>query len=95
VGCFFGALANLYVGDKLGRKWTIIIGGFGVIAGTALQCGSINYGMMVFSRIFNGVFNGMITSTVPTYQSECVSAKMRGPMLSISGALIGLVGILA
>lgn len=47
--------------------------------------------MMVFSRIFNGIFNGMITSTVPTYQSECVSAKMRGPWLSVSGALIGLV----
>ena len=67
------------------------VGGWGVIAGTALQCGSINYGMMVFSRIFNGIWNGMITSTVPTYQSECVSAKLRGPWLSVSGALIGLV----
>jgi hypothetical protein len=25
IGCFFGALLNLKLGDWLGRKWTIIV----------------------------------------------------------------------
>lgn len=82
----------------------------GIIVGTILQAGSVNYGMMIFARIvsvvevvshplgiqgwkqiltaqFNGIFNGMLTSTVPTYQSECSRPERRGPDVMISATV--------
>jgi MFS family permease len=59
----------------------------GIIIGTILQAASVNYGMMIFARIFNGIFNGMLTSTVPTYQSECSRPERRGPDVMISATV--------
>lgn len=61
--------------------------GIGIIIGTILQAASVTYGMMIFARIFNGVFNGMLTSTVPTYQSECSRPERRGPDVMISATV--------
>lgn len=47
--------------------------------------------MMLFARVFNGIFNGMLTSTVPTYQSECAKPHQRGQLLLFSGSLITFV----
>jgi hypothetical protein len=66
-------------------------GAAGIVVGTILQAASINYGMMLFARIFNGIFNGMLTSTVPTYQSECAKPHQRGQLLLFSGSLITFV----
>jgi len=66
-------------------------GAGGIVVGTILQAASINYGMMLFARVFNGVFNGMLTSTVPTYQSECARPHQRGQLLLFSGSLITFV----
>jgi MFS family permease len=96
-----GALLNLYVGDRLGRIKTLYVyiylciprhaliprAGIGIIIGTILQAASVTYGMMIFARIFNGVFNGMLTSTVPTYQSECSRPERRGPDVMISATV--------
>jgi MFS family permease len=49
--------------------------------------------MMLFARIFNGIFNGMLTSTVPTYQSECAKPHQRGQLLLFSGSLITFVSL--
>lgn len=61
------------------------------MAGTVLQTAAVNYGMMIFARVFNGIFNGMLTSTVPTYQSECAKPHRRGQLLLFSGSLITFV----
>lgn len=42
---------------------------------------------MIFARIFNGIFNGMLTSTVPTYQSESSRPERRGPDVMISATV--------
>ena len=39
VGCLFGALSNLWVGDKLGRRKTIVLGGSIMIVGSRAVCG--------------------------------------------------------
>lgn len=38
VGCLFGALSNLWVGDKLGRRKTIVVGGSIMIVGSRAVC---------------------------------------------------------
>jgi len=70
-------------------RWNELIprAAIGIIIGTILQAASVTYGMMIFARIFNGVFNGMLTSTVPTYQSECSRPERRGPDVMISATV--------
>lgn len=47
LGCFVGALLTLFVGEKLGRRWTMLV--FTVImgAGILIQTGSHNMTQMV------------------------------------------------
>lgn len=57
LGCLFGALVNLKLGDKIGRRKTIILGGSIMIIGAILQTASINYAMLVVARIITGIGN--------------------------------------
>ncbi|OCB89042.1 general substrate transporter [Sanghuangporus baumii] len=77
IGCLLGALSNLWVGDKLGRRKTIVLGGCIMIIGAILQTASISYAMLV-------------TSTVPSYHCECSPATKRGSNIMIEGSLITL-----
>jgi len=59
-----GALSNLWIGDKLGRRRTIILGGLVMIVGAILQTTSINYSMMLVARVITGLGNGLNVSTI-------------------------------
>jgi MFS family permease len=59
IGCLMGALSNLWVGDKLGRRKTIVLGGAIMIIGAILQTASISYAMMVVARVITGIGNGL------------------------------------
>ncbi|WRT63908.1 uncharacterized protein IL334_000834 [Kwoniella shivajii] len=88
LGCMAGALSNLYVGDKLGRRHTISLGGIIMIVGAILQTAAVDYAMMLVARVITGLGNGLLTSTVPAYQSECAKAHHRGQLVLIEGSLI-------
>ncbi|KAF9055072.1 general substrate transporter [Hymenopellis radicata] len=88
IGCFFGALSNLWVGDRLGRRRTIVLGGVIMIIGAILQSTSYGYAQMVVARIVTGLGNGLNTSTVPSYHAECSPAAKRGSLIMIEGSLI-------
>jgi MFS family permease len=77
--------------DFLTHGRFLFSGGIGVVIGTILQAASVNYGMMIFARIFNGIWNGLLTSVVPTYQAECSKPASRGKLLLFSGSLITFV----
>jgi MFS family permease len=75
VGCFFGALFILNVGDRLGRKKAILLGAVVMILGVIIQItAQPPYGgataQFIIGRFITGVGNGINTSTVPTYQAE-------------------------
>ncbi|KII95223.1 hypothetical protein PLICRDRAFT_34067 [Plicaturopsis crispa FD-325 SS-3] len=88
IGCLIGALANLWVGDRLGRRRTIILGAVLMIIGAILQTASVDYPMMIVARIVTGLGNGLNTSTVPSYHAECSPAASRGSLIMMEGALI-------
>ncbi|EJU03086.1 general substrate transporter [Dacryopinax primogenitus] len=88
IGCLIGALSNLWVGDKLGRRRTIVLGGCIMIVGAILQTTAFSYPHMIVARIITGMGNGLNTSTVPSYHAECASAERRGAMIMIEGTLI-------
>ncbi|OAX34446.1 general substrate transporter [Rhizopogon vinicolor AM-OR11-026] len=88
VGCLFGALSNLWVGDKLGRRRTIVTGGSIMIVGAILQTTSFSFAQLTVARIVTGYGNGLITSTVPTYHAELSPSAKRGRMIMMEGTLI-------
>jgi MFS family permease len=72
IGCLFGAIFILVVGDQLGRRRAIIMGGIIVILGTIIQVTAYParapLAQFIIGRIVTGVGNGINTSTIPTYQ---------------------------
>lgn len=49
-----------------------------------MEAGSINYGMIVSSRVILGMGVGLEGGTVPVYVAETVERRLRGNMVSIS-----------
>lgn len=78
VGCFFGALFILTVGDTLGRRKAIFLGATIMIVGVVIQvaCVPPNHGataQFIIGRFITGIGNGINTSTIPIWQAEYVS----------------------
>ncbi|KAH7920813.1 general substrate transporter [Leucogyrophana mollusca] len=88
IGCLVGALSNLWLGDRLGRRRTIVLGGCIMIVGAILQTASYSYAQLVVARIVTGLGNGLNTSTVPSYHAECSPAAKRGSLIMLEGSLI-------
>ncbi|KAF9006496.1 general substrate transporter [Cyathus striatus] len=83
-----GALSNLWLGDRFGRRRTIMLGGIVMIIGAILQAASFSYTQMIVARVVTGLGNGLNTSTVPPYHAECSPASKRGSLIMIEGSLI-------
>lgn len=64
LGCLFGAIATIFLGNPLGRKKTILIGSSIMIIGATLQCSAFSLAQFVVGRIITGLGNGANTSTV-------------------------------
>lgn len=90
IGCMFGALSCGYVGDRLGRKKTIMIGCTILCIGGALQAGCVDIGMMIAARIITGVGNGLNTATIPVFQSEISPPKSRGAHVTFEASFLTL-----
>ncbi|KAF2096772.1 general substrate transporter [Rhizodiscina lignyota] len=88
LGCFFGAVATIWLGNYLGRKRTIFIGSSIMVIGAVLQASSFGLGQLIPARLITGFGNGMNTSTVPMWQSETSKSHRRGQMVMIEGAII-------
>ncbi|KAF5345731.1 hypothetical protein D9757_013301 [Collybiopsis confluens] len=82
-GSFIGALAVSQLGDRLGRKKTIMLASIIWVIGSILQCASVNRGMLVVGRIISGLSVGISSTIVPVYQSEITAPAIRGRMVSL------------
>ncbi|KAA8646852.1 sugar porter family MFS transporter [Aspergillus tanneri] len=88
IGCWLGSLVILMYGEKWGRKSSTFWGSLIMVIGTIMQAASFEYGLFVSGRVVGGIGNGMVTSTIPTWQSECARPHQRGVLIMLSGALI-------
>ena len=66
IGCFFGAIIALLIGERIGRRWCIIAGCIILSIGAALQCSAYSIPHLIVGRIVAGVGNGLNTSTIRT-----------------------------
>ncbi|KAI1184091.1 hexose carrier protein [Nemania serpens] len=81
IGCFFGALLAFSIGEKLGRRKTVIIGTVIMTIGAILQTTSFSVPHMIVGRIVTGVGNGINTSTAPVWQTETSKVGNRGKLV--------------
>ncbi|KAF2204556.1 sugar transporter [Delitschia confertaspora ATCC 74209] len=87
IGCFLGALAAFTIGERMGRKKTILIGTTILAIGAALQTSSFSVAHMLVGRIVAGIGNGINTSTAPVWQVETSTANWRGKLVILEMAL--------
>lgn len=88
LGCFFGALDCIWLGDKLGRKKTIILGALVNIVGAILQSTSFSLGQIIAGRLISGFGFGHLTATAPNWQAECSGADHRGAVVLLESVFI-------
>ncbi|CAF9934910.1 MAG: hypothetical protein HETSPECPRED_009404 [Heterodermia speciosa] len=83
VGCFFGAVAAFSLGERLGRKKSILVGTTVMSIGAILQIAAYSTGQMIAGRIIAGLGNGLNTATAPVWQAETSQAHWRGKLVVI------------
>lgn len=83
IGCFVGAVAACWVGEKYGRKKTVLIGTTIMAIGAVLQFTSYSVAQMIAARIIGGIGNGLNTATAPVWQTETSQVKWRGKLVVI------------
>jgi MFS family permease len=82
-GAVFGSLMG-------GRKVTILIGSLICLVGAVLQASAVNLSMILVGRIFAGWAVGLLSMSVPVYQSECAHPDMRGLIVGLAQQMIGV-----
>ncbi|RWA05705.1 hypothetical protein EKO27_g9400 [Xylaria grammica] len=83
IGCFLGALLAFSIGEKLGRRKTIVIGTVIIAIGAILQTSSFSVPHMLVARIVTGVGNGINTATAPVWQTETSKLHNRGKLVLV------------
>ncbi|KAJ6519211.1 putative MFS sugar transporter [Mycena sanguinolenta] len=93
LGALFGALSCTFVGDRLGRKRTIMLGTVVTSIGSILQSSAFSFAQLIVGRFITGLGFGMISATAPNWQTECSRAGHRGFVVMLEGLFIsaGLV----
>ncbi|KAI9499947.1 general substrate transporter [Coemansia spiralis] len=82
-GCFVGSLFAGYLADKFSRKRTIMVACVVFTLGAAIQCGSRNRAMLIAGRFVAGLGVGVLSMTVPIFQSEISPPHIRGRLVSL------------
>jgi MFS family permease len=94
IGCLFGSIFTFFMGERFGRRRTIMLGCSVLIVGATLQTTSYGIPQMIVGRIVTGLGNGINTSTVPVWHSETTQAEDRGRALAIELA-INIFGVVS
>ena len=50
LGCLFGALFTIWVGERIGRKWSVVWGTLIMIVGAVLQAAACSVPVMITGR---------------------------------------------
>ena len=89
-GAVFGALTGGLTMDRFGRRKTILIGSLICLVGGILQAAAMNLAMMLVGRILAGWAVGLMSMSVPVYQSECAHPRIRGLIVGLAQQMIGV-----
>jgi sugar porter (SP) family MFS transporter len=94
-GGMLGALSCSYIGDKLGRRSTIFLGAVLLTIGQTLEASAFGLPQLIVGRLLLGLGAGMLSATVPVWQSECALPRTRGRQVVLVGLFISFGYVLA
>jgi MFS family permease len=90
IGVFFGTLSCIWLGDRFGRRRTIMAGSVIQAIGSVLMASACFLSMLIASRIVLGFGTGVLLATIPLWQSEISPANKRGAHVGMKGIFSGL-----
>ena len=73
LGALPGCLSCSYTSEKFGRRPVIFVGALLTLIGQVLEASSFHLAQLIIGRTILGAGVGMLSGTVPTWQSECSS----------------------
>ncbi|GME28242.1 Sugar transporter [Neofusicoccum parvum] len=88
IGALFGSLSCSYTGEKFGRRAVVFAGAICTLIGEVLECSAFSLAHFIVGRIIIGAGVGMLSATVPVWQSETSGAKNRGQHVVLDGLFI-------
>ncbi|KAJ5732285.1 hypothetical protein N7493_003766 [Penicillium malachiteum] len=94
-GTFFGALGAAPIADHFGRRIAMILESFVFCFGVILQTASTSIPLFVAGRFFAGLGVGLLSATIPLYQSETAPKWIRGTIVGAYQLAITLGLLLA
>ena len=95
IDCVLGSIICYLVGERFGRRTMLMAGGSIMVVGTIILGSSYSVAHLIDGRIATGVGNGMDSSTVPVYLTECAPASYRGALLTLQGTVMILEVVIA
>ncbi|KAI1212067.1 hexose carrier protein [Annulohypoxylon truncatum] len=81
LGCFITAMLTMWWGNKIGSRRNILFGCIILIVGAILQSAAYSVAQLILGRLIAGFGNGMITASIPVWQSETTPAGYRGRIM--------------
>ncbi|KAI7875110.1 general substrate transporter [Lichtheimia hyalospora FSU 10163] len=86
-GTLIGALMGGWIGDKIGRIRTVVVGSLIAILGAVLQTAAQNVAWMMASRIITGIGTGHLNAIVPVWSAETSHHTSRGMFIAMEFSL--------
>lgn len=82
-------------GDKLGRRWTILLGAIVFCLGGALQAGARSISYFYAGRAVSGLGVGCLVMIIPLYQAEIAHPSIRGRITALQQFMLGIGACIA
>jgi len=83
-GCAAGALFTFPIAERIGRRWTIVLGAMiFLLGGTLMTAAMGNMNMIYAGRAIAGLGIGCTSLVVPVYISETAPPSIRGRLVGI------------
>jgi MFS family permease len=89
IGGFFGTLSCIWLGDRFGRRRTIMAGSVVQAVGAVLMASAGSLTQLIMSRVILGLGTGVLLATIPLWQSEISPADKRGAHVGMKGIFSG------
>ncbi|KAL3261042.1 hypothetical protein ABHI18_004098 [Aspergillus niger] len=88
IGCLIGALSITQLGNRIGRRKSLITVAAVATIGLVIQATSCHIAQLFVGRIISGIGTGGVNAVVPVWQSECTKPKSRGKNVVVIGVFI-------
>ncbi|KAI1616647.1 putative sugar transporter [Exophiala viscosa] len=88
LGAVAGALSCIAFGDRIGRLRSIFAGLVLAVIALALESSAYSLAQFVVSRLLIGGAIGIISASIPIWQTECATTKHRGMFVIVEGIFI-------